>query len=92
MDIVQNSIERNFIINHEGKIYNVSYLNSDGQTLSLLNRGNWEIVDETGEELNIYAFKNMSQEEQKESRKNLKLFIQIINLCKKNFYRYNPAI
>ena len=92
MKMVQNTIERNFTINHKGQTYHISYLNSDGQTLSLLNRDNWEIFDENDEELNIHIFKNASKKEQKKVGENLKLFGKIITFCKKNFYQYKPEI
>ncbi|MFW5983494.1 MAG: hypothetical protein ACOCQ4_03250 [bacterium] len=44
----QISINVNYLIEYEGKEYHVSYIDSTGQTLALINRNEWEIEDEEG--------------------------------------------
>lgn len=43
MEIEQTSIEKNFTVNHNGKIYTVSYFTTDGL---IQDRDFWEIKDE----------------------------------------------
>ena len=63
MKLVGNTLQKSFLIEHQGKKYFVNYLSSDYPNPNLLNRDNWEILDEDGEELNIYFFKSISKEE-----------------------------
>ncbi len=61
MEIEQNTISRDWTIVHEGRRFFVNFTNSDGQTLGLCNRENWQIHEETAdgtEELNVYGSKS----------------------------------
>ncbi len=90
MKITQFTIQRTFFVQHNGKIYYVDYLNSDGHILGLLNRNNWEIYNEDSNELNIYSFKGDSKKKEKETNDNRKLFIRLVNFCIKHFDNYQP--
>jgi len=92
MKLTQSILERNFTVQHKGKTYHVNYLNSDGQILGLINRDYWEIVDEDGEELNIYIFKNTTKKEMKQIDKNVKLMNKLITFCIKHFNNYQPKL
>ena len=51
MEIIQNTITRNWSVEYKGKTYYVDLTYSDGQTLALLNRNYWEIIDENHEDV-----------------------------------------
>lgn len=91
MKLVQTTIEKTFWIEFEGKDYHVNYLNSDGQSLAMINRNNWEILDEDGEEVSFYVFKGDDSNEMKKAKENLKLTNKLISFCIKNFNRYKPV-
>ena len=44
-------MEKNFVVKHNGKVYYVDYMDSDGPILSLINRDYWEVIDEEWEEI-----------------------------------------
>ena len=88
--ITQTVLEKNFTVEYKRKIYYVGYLNSDGQVLGLINRDNWDVYDEEGEELNIYIFKDTTEEEKKQIEKNGKLYSKLIQFCIKHFNDYKP--
>lgn len=92
MKIIGNTISRTFIIKFNHKKYYVNYLNSDYSNSELLNRNNWEITEEDGEELNIYEFGNMSKRESIEVDRNRKKFEQLVSFCIKNFNFYKPKV
>lgn len=54
MKIEQTVLQKTFYVRHKGKMYYIDYLNSDGQSLGLINRDNWEISDEEGRISNLY--------------------------------------
>ncbi|MDD5134566.1 MAG: hypothetical protein PHP01_04045 [Phycisphaerae bacterium] len=59
MQLEANQISRDWTILHNGRTFYVNFTESDGQSLALLNRDNWEIYEETDEsteELDIYIF------------------------------------
>jgi len=59
MQLEANQISRDWTVLHDGRKFYVNYTQSDGQTLALCNRDNWDIWEETDEgpeELEIYAF------------------------------------
>ncbi len=89
MKLTQSTLQRNFTIKLKDKTYYVNYLNSDGQTIGLINRDNWEVRDEEGEEINTYVFKNTNEIE---INKNLKLVNKLINFCVKHFEDYQPEL
>lgn len=90
MKIVQSILNKKFVIINNREKYYVDYLNSDGQILDLMNRNNWEIYNEDGEELQIYFFNNDTEKEKEKILKNSKLSEELINFCIKNFDTYNP--
>lgn len=88
MEIEQNTISRDWIVLHDGRRFFVNFTESDGQTLALCNRDNWEVEEETEggtEELNIYTFSNDSPEEQKRAEENARLMDRLIAFCIRNW-------
>ena len=49
--LIQTVLIKHFTVEHKGKTYYVEYANSDGYANCLLNRYDWEILDEEFEEL-----------------------------------------
>lgn len=92
MKLVQSTLERNFIIEHRGKKFYVNYQNSSGFITKLLNRFNWEIIDENQEELNIFEFENMNNKEKIQIQKNKELRGSLIGFCIKHFYDFSPEL
>ena len=90
MKLKQSILNRTFIVNHKGKDYCVDYLNSDRQTLGLLNRDIWEVTDEDCESVNVYTFKGDSKKRIEEVKKNRILVRKLINFCIKHFEDYKP--
>jgi len=45
--IEQNIISRHWTVLHQGKKFYVNFTESDGQTLLLCNRDNWEVLEES---------------------------------------------
>ncbi|MBI2545926.1 hypothetical protein HYV81_01990 [Candidatus Woesearchaeota archaeon] len=58
----------------------------------MLNRDNWEVLDEELEEVNIYEFKDDTKEEKEQLRKNRKLVLKLVKFCIKHFGDYTPRI
>jgi hypothetical protein len=84
MEIEQNTISRDWTVLHEGRRFYVNFTDSDGQTLALCNRENWQIEEETDEgieELSPYAFSDSSPEEQKQADENAKMMDKLIEFC-----------
>lgn len=92
MKLQQTIIEKNFHIKAGNKIYYVNYLNSDGQTLGLLNRLTWEVYDAEGDEITFDYLKGMDKKEKKQINKNYKLVNKLIAFCLKHFNEYNPKV
>ena len=86
--LIQSTLERNFTVTHQGKTYYVSYLNSDGQILGLLNRTHWEVLDEELEEVSVYIFRDTTKKEEQQIDKNVKLTNKLIKFCIKHFDDY----
>ena len=82
MKIKGNLLERKFLVSHEGKKYYVSYVNADYPFHSLLNRDDWEVIDEDGEEVSIYTIKSVKN---KRSKEETSLYYDLIEFCIKNF-------
>ena len=60
MQLESNLISRDWTILHKGRTFYVNYTESDVHTLALMNRDNWEIVEETDdgqEELHVFFSK-----------------------------------
>ena len=62
----------------------MNYTESDGHTLALSNRNNWEVWEETDEgteELDIYVFRGDSEEKRRKAEENFKLMKKLIRFC-----------
>ena len=88
MQLEANQISRDWTILHKGRKFYVNYTDSDGHTLALMNRGNWEVLEETDddtEELNVYAFKTSTRKERKRVAKNALLKEELVKFCIENW-------
>jgi len=88
MRLTQNQLSRDWTIEHEGRTFYVNYTQSDGQTLALLNRDNWEVWEQTEdgtEGLNIYGFGDDTAEERKTVQENSELMKRLIRFCIENW-------
>jgi hypothetical protein len=88
MKIEQNTISRDWTILHKGRRFFVNLTESDGQTLMLCNRNNWEVSEETDdgiEELSSFIFKDSGAAEQKQAEENAKLIEKLIAFCIENW-------
>jgi len=88
MRLTQNQLSRDWTIEHEGRTFYVSYTQSDGQTLALLNRDNWEVWEHTEdgtEELNIYGFSDDTADQRKIVQENSELMKRLIRFCIENW-------
>ena len=84
MEIEQNTISRDWTVVHEGRRFYVNFTESDGQTLALCNRENWQIYEETDdgtEELNAYAFSDSSLEARAKAQGNAEMIDRLIGFC-----------
>jgi hypothetical protein len=66
MKIVQNTRARDWTVWHTGRRFCVDCTESDGQTLALVNRDNWQVCEETEdetEELDVCVCKDGGPEE-----------------------------
>lgn len=66
----------------------MNYTESDTHTLALMNRGNWEVLEERDDdtvEPNVYVFKNSTQKERKRVAKNARLEEQLVKFCIENW-------
>ena len=88
MQLTQNQISRDWTIEYKGRTFYVNYTQSDGQTLALLNRDNWEVWEETEEgteELNIYGLSDDTAEHRKIVQENSELMKRLIRFCIENW-------
>jgi hypothetical protein len=88
MQIEQNTISRDWTVLHEGRRFYVNFTESDGQTLALCNRDNWQIQEETEEsieELNVYGLSTSSPEEREQAEENEKAIDKLIEFCIRNW-------
>lgn len=84
MKLEANQISRDWTVLHEGRTFYVNYTQSDGQTLALCNRDNWEVWEETEdgtEELDVYGFASDGSERRKERDENFELMKKLIRFC-----------
>ena len=84
MRIEQNTISRDWTVVHKGRRFFVNLTESDGQTLALCNRDNWEIDEETEgsiRELNAYACPGDRPGEQEQTRENAEMIDTLIGFC-----------
>ena len=84
MQMEANQISRDWTILHDGRKFYVNYTESDGQTLALLNRDNWEVLEETDDgpdELNVYVFRGDAPRQRKTANGNAMLKEKLIKFC-----------
>jgi len=84
MKIEQNTISRDWTVVYEGRRFYVNFTESDGQTLALCNRENWQIQEETEgsiEELNVHVLSNSSPDEQEQAEENAGVMDRLIDFC-----------
>lgn len=66
----------------------MNFTESDGQTLMLCNRHNWQIHEENKnsiEELNAYVFNDSSSEEQEQAEENARVIDKLVTFCIRNW-------
>ena len=85
MKIIQNTLSRDWFIECQGKTYYVNFTASDGQTLALCNRGNWEVLTGDGEELGEYVMSGATAEDRKTAAGNAELKEQLVKFCTQNW-------
>ena len=88
MQLETNQISRDWTILHGSRKFYVNYTDSDGQTLALCNRDNWEVLEETDdgpEELNVYVFKDDTPKEREIAAKNTLLKEKLVKFCIENW-------
>ena len=88
MQLEANQISRDWTILHDGRKFYVNYTDSDEQTLALMNRNNWEVLEETEdgpEELNVYVFKDDTPKEREFAAKNALLKEKLVKFCIENW-------
>jgi hypothetical protein len=84
MKIEQNVISRDWTVLHEGRRFYVNFTDSDGQTLALCNRENWEIHEETDEsieEFDAYVFNDTGPQEREQAQENADMIDKLIDFC-----------
>lgn len=88
MQLEANQISRDWTILHDGRKFYVNYTQSDGQTLALCNRDNWEVLEETDygpQELDIYGFESDGSDGEAKADADFKLMKELIRFCIKNW-------
>ena len=88
MQLEANQISRDWTILHKGMRFYVNYTDSDTHTLALMNRSNWEVLEERDddtEELNVYILKNSTRKERKRAEKNARLKEKLVKFCIENW-------
>lgn len=88
MKIEQNVISRDWVVCYKDRRFFINFTESDGQTLALLNRGNWQIfeqTEQTTEELDTCIFKDSPTKQRKQIQQNIKLAEKLINHCIDNW-------
>ena len=84
MKLEANQISRDWRVRNEGRTFYVNYTQSDGQTLALWNRDNWEVLEATDdgtEELDVYGFADDTAEEREKVAENFELMKKLIRFC-----------
>ena len=88
MEVQQNSVSRDWTVLHEGRLFHVNFTESDGQTLALLNRDNWEVSEETEdgmEEFSACVFNDSSPTERKQAEKRVRIIDELVAFCIENW-------
>ena len=84
MKVEQNTISRDWTIINNGRKFYVNFTESDGQTLTLCNRDNWQISEETDngtEKLSGCVFGGMTAEQRRKAQKDIRIVKEIITFC-----------
>jgi len=88
MRLEANQISRDWAILHGGRKFYVNYTESDGQTLALMNRDNWEVLedrDDGPEELSVCVFKDDTAKQRQIVAKNARLKEELVKFCIQNW-------
>ncbi len=88
MQLKANQISRNWTILHNGRKFYVNFIESDGQTLALCNRDNWEAWENTEngvEELKEFVFRDDTPQERTKAKENGLLKERLIRFCIENW-------
>jgi hypothetical protein len=88
MRVEQNTISRDWAVFYKGRRFFVNFTESDGQTLVLCNRNNWEITEQTKdgvEDVSACVFKGSSAAEQRQAEENAELIEQLVAFCIENW-------
>ena len=88
MTIEQNVISRDWRIVRNGRTFLVNFTESDGQTLALCNRDNWQVLEETedgDEELCDHVFSDSSPVEKQRAVERTRLKIALMEFCLENW-------
>ena len=88
MHVTANQISRDWTVRHQGRTFYVNFTESDGQSLALCNRNNWEVWEETDDgvaELNEFVFKDDTAQERADVEENSLLKERLIRFCLENW-------
>jgi len=88
MRLEANQISRDWTILHGNRTFYVNFTESDGQTLALMNRDNWEVLEETEdgpEELKIHVFNDDTPLERELATENALLKEKLVRFCIKHW-------
>jgi len=88
MEIEQRAISRDWTVRYKGRRFFVNLAESDGQTLALLNRENWQIHEETDEgieEVHPFVLGETSPEEENRADENAQIIDALIGFCIRNW-------
>ena len=84
MKVLQDTISRDWQVEHRGRNFLVNFTESDGQTLALVNRDNWEITEETDDgprEMTGVVLSGATKEEIRQAEDDLRIMTQLIRFC-----------
>ncbi len=88
MEIIQNTISRDWIVRHKGVRYFVNYTHSDGQTPALRNRYNWEIFEETKNgkrEVEVDVPQEPTPQQYRKAKQDYLLWHKLLVFCVENW-------
>jgi hypothetical protein len=88
MKVEQNSIARDWTVLRGGRRFHVNFTESDGQTLALGNRDNWQVSEETEdgmEEFSVCAFNDSSPVERQRAEEAARIIDELIAFCIENW-------
>ena len=88
MKVEQNIVSRDWTVLHKGRRFYVNFTESDGQTLTLCNRDNWEVSEETEdgiEQFSACLFDDSTPEERMRAEKASRIIDELIAFCIDNW-------